>query len=101
MRFGISQEVALRERQRDEAIEGEIEIAAGPCSSFTNSLIARAAGWSQGGARAGAEWLRNIDVNICAHAEPHKGVPAIYHDEWGNAVEYFGHWYMLKKSNHS
>jgi hypothetical protein len=93
MRFGISQEVALRERQRDEAIEGEIEIAPGLCSSFTNSRLKRAAGWSQGSARAGPEWKRNIDVNICAHAEPHKGVPAIYHDEWGNAVEYVGHWY--------
>jgi hypothetical protein len=93
MRLGISQSTCMRERARDEAIEGELEIAAGPCSKFTGSRMSRKAGWSQGGARAGAEWKRNIDVNICAHMEPHDGTPATYTDEWGTYVEYHGHWY--------
>ena len=93
MRLGIPQSTCLQERERDESIEGEVEIAAGLCSEFTGTKMKRRAGWSQGGARAGAEWKRNIDLNICAHEEPHAGTPATYVDEWGTYVEYHGHWY--------
>lgn len=93
MRLGIPQSTCLRERERDEAIEGELEIAAGLCSKFTGSRMRRVAGWSQGGARAGAEWKRCIDVNMCAHEEHHDGTPATYIDEWGTYTEYHGHWY--------
>ena len=82
MRLGIPQSTCLRERERDEAIEGELEISAGLCSKFTGSRMRRVAGWSQGGARAGAEWKRCIDVNMCAHEEHHDGTPATYIDEW-------------------